>query len=73
MRNGLFLLLALLGGCVSAADCASDWYSTGQRDGRLGAYQADLYAGKCTTTVDRARYDQGWQEGFAQRPRIVAF
>lgn len=73
MRNGLLLLSTLLGGCVSAADCASDWYSTGARDGRLGAYQADLYASKCTTTVDRARYDQGWQEGNAQRPRIIAF
>ena len=73
MRNTLLVLPALLGGCVSAADCAGDWYSTGQRDGRLGAYQADLYAGKCTTTVDRARYEEGWQEGFAQRPRIVAF
>ena len=73
MRNALLALATLLGGCVSAADCNSDWYSTGQRDGRLGAYQADLYAGKCTTAVDRARYDQGWQEGFAQRPRIVSF
>jgi hypothetical protein len=73
MRNALLLLCVLLGGCVSAADCASDWYTTGQRDGRLNAYQAELYASHCTTTVDRARYDQGWQEGFAQRPRIAAF
>jgi hypothetical protein len=73
MRHLLLLSLALLGGCVSAADCNSDWYSTGQRDGRLGAYQAGLYASHCTTTVDTARYDQGYEEGFAQRPRIAAF
>jgi len=73
MRNPLFLSLALLGGCVSAADCASDWYSTGQRDGRLGAYQAQLYVSHCSGPVDTSRYDQGWQEGFAQRPRISAF
>ena len=73
MKNTLLVLVALLGGCVSAADCNSDWHSTGQRDGRLGAYQADLYASKCTTTVDRSRYDAGWQEGVAQRPRIAAF
>jgi hypothetical protein len=73
MRNALLLSLALLGGCVSAADCASDWYSTGQRDGRLGAYQAQLYVSKCSGPVDTSRYDEGWQEGVAQRPRIAAF
>ena len=73
MRHALLLLLALLGGCVSAADCNSDWYSTGQRDGRLGSYQAGLYASRCTTTVDTASYDKGWEEGNAQRPRISSF
>jgi len=73
MRNALLLSLALLGGCVSAADCASDWHSIGQRDGRLGAYQAQLYVSKCPGPVDTSRYDAGWQEGVAQRPRIAAF
>lgn len=73
MRYALLLFVALLGGCVSAADCTSDWYSTGQRDGRLGAHQAELYASRCTTAVDTARYNQGYEEGFAQRPRISAF
>jgi len=73
MRNALLVLAALLGGCVSAADCASDWRSTGQRDGRLGAYQAQLYVSRCPGPVDTSRYDEGWQEGSAQRPRIAAF
>ena len=71
MRNTVLLLLVPLAGC--AADCTSDWYEPGARDGRLGAYQADLYASRCTGPVDRARYDEGWRAGADQRPRIMAF
>jgi hypothetical protein len=73
MRTLLLFSSLLLCGCVSTADCTSDWHATGQRDGRLGAYQADLYASRCAGGVDTARYNQGWQEGSAQRPRISSF
>ena len=64
---------ALLAGCAtSAADCNSDWYDIGARDGRLGATpQADYYVSRCTGPVDRARYASGWEAGFAQRPSPV--
>jgi hypothetical protein len=71
MRAALLATLLLLAGC--AADCGPDWYEIGARDGRLGAYQAQLYASRCSVPVDNARYDEGWQAGAAQRPRIVAF
>ncbi len=70
MRTALLPML-LLAGC--AADCGPDWYEIGARDGRLGAYQAGIYARRCSVPVDTARYDEGWRAGFDQRPRIVAF
>lgn len=70
MRAALLPVL-LLSGC--AVDCGPDWYDIGARDGRLGAYQAQLYASRCSTPVDTQRYDEGWQAGAAQRPRIIAF
>jgi hypothetical protein len=57
-----------LGAC--AADCGSDWYAIGQRDGRLGAQpQADIYAARCGGQIDRGRYAEGWQSGADMRPR----
>lgn len=59
----------LLAGCATSADCGSDWYAVGERDGRLGAQpQGDYYASRCAGPVDRARYASGWQAGYAQRP-----
>ena len=59
-----------LAGCATGAKtCSADWYQTGQRDGRLGATpQADYYAARCAGAVDRARYQSGWEDGYAQRP-----
>jgi len=64
------LVAAALGGCATASkDCSANWYETGQRDGRLGATpQADYYAARCAGAVDRARYQSGWEDGYAQRP-----
>ena len=57
------------GGCATSGDCGPDWYAVGARDGRLGARpQAELYAGRCAGKVDAARYADGWQAGFDQRP-----
>jgi len=57
-------------GCaITAADCGPDWYAIGARDGRLGARpQAEFYAARCAAQVDTARYVDGWQAGFNERP-----
>lgn len=62
-------------GCASieTADCGPDWYAVGQRDGILGAQpQEEIYARRCGTPVDAARYREGWQDGFSRRPRPTA-
>ena len=61
---------ALTGGCAALpGDCGPDWRAIGQRDGRLGAQsQIDNYARRCGVPVDSAQYNEGWREGFAQRP-----
>jgi hypothetical protein len=66
---------SILAGCVNlgAADCGPDWYSIGQRDGRLGAQpQEENYARRCRGEVDAVRYRDGWQDGFGRRPRPTA-
>lgn len=63
----------LAAGCAGI-DCNSDWYAIGQRDGRIGAEsQAERYAAQCGAQVDRARYAEGLQAGFAMRPRVPSF
>ena len=63
---------AITAGCAGM-DCGPDWYATGQRDGRLGAEsQIERYAARCGQ-VDRERYAEGLQAGFAMRPRIPSF
>ena len=69
-----FLVLAaccvLLGGC--AVNCGADWHQVGLNDGRIGAdLQVERYAASCSG-MERARYEEGWREGFAMRPRIAA-
>lgn len=67
---------AILAGCaaIGTTDCGSDWYAIGQRDGRLGANpQIDAYAARCGGQVDRARYAEGWDAGWAMRPRVPSF
>jgi hypothetical protein len=75
MKKALTVAMSLfaLTGCASL-DCGSDWYATGQRDGRLGAdSQVENYAGRCGGNVDRARYAEGWESGWAMRPRVSSF
>jgi hypothetical protein len=65
-------LFAAVTGCAAAAsaDCGPDWFSIGQRDGVLGAQPQDqFYAARCGGGVDAVRYREGWQDGFARRPR----
>ena len=71
MRAYALIVLALLGGCasVSSMDCGGNWFSIGERDGRLGATpQAGLYASRCGVAVDEQRYSDGWRAGYARRP-----
>ena len=64
---------ALMAGCA-ATDCGPDWYSIGQRDGRIGAdSQIDGYAARCSGQVDRQRYEEGRQSGLTMRPRVPSF
>jgi hypothetical protein len=74
-NSGIALALAtVLGaGCVQMAESecrASDWYQLGYRDGMYGIQrQDDVYAHECGKvsggpSPDRARYAQGWQEGW---------
>jgi len=67
---------AIMAGCAGTGgiDCGADWYSIGQRDGRLGAdSQAGRYAERCSGQLDRQRYEEGLQSGLAMRPRIPSF
>jgi hypothetical protein len=68
MRRWGIVVVTLLGGCVGV-DCGPDWRAVGQRDGRMNAgSQVERYAARCGAPVDRATYEQGYGEGFAQRP-----
>ena len=72
MKYAALLFAAMLGGCASlqGSDCGPNWYAIGQRDGVLDAQpQDESYAGRCASAVDRARYREGWQDGFGRRPR----
>jgi hypothetical protein len=71
MKTALILAASCmtLAGCAGL-DCGSDWYATGQRDGRIGAdSQIENYAARCGGNVDRGRYASGWDDGRAMRPR----
>ncbi|MGH8726053.1 MAG: hypothetical protein ACREU1_14450 [Burkholderiales bacterium] len=69
MRRLAVLCVLVFSGCVGTADCGPDWFAVGSRDGRINAgSQAERYAARCGTPVDTARYDEGYREGFAQRP-----
>ena len=72
MQKALILAAGLtLGGCAGL-ECDTDWFETGRRDGRLGASsQVDSYISRCgAAKVDRARYEEGWEEGRDMRPRL---
>jgi len=69
MRRLSIFAVLLLAGCAGTADCGPDWYSIGQRDGRINAgSQAARYAARCGGTVDEARYREGYADGFSYRP-----
>lgn len=69
MRQISLLAVLMLAGCAGTADCGPDWFSLGQRDGRINAgSQVERYAARCTGSVDRERYAAGYADGFSQRP-----
>ena len=73
-RNSAAVIAAslLIGACapMSEGECRSaDWYQLGYRDGIYGIQRQDeVYAFQCgkasAPAPDRARYAQGWQEGW---------
>ena len=68
-RLAILAGLALAGCAAGGVDCGPDWRSVGQRDGRINAgSQVQNYAARCATPVDAAAYEEGYREGFAQRP-----
>jgi hypothetical protein len=73
MRTTVVITLTTLfiGGCATGADCGTDPFQLGRRDGRLGAgldAQADIYGARCGAPIDRTRYAEGYREGFRERP-----
>ena len=59
-------------GCASVGiECqGTDWYQLGQRNGILDARgEAERIAASCGNAFDRARYQEGFQEGFSRRAR----
>ena len=63
------LAVLVLSGCAGITDCGPDWFAIGQRDGRINAgSQAERYAARCSGSVDRDRYAEGYAEGFSHRP-----
>ena len=70
MRLSIVLFCSLLGACASN-DCATGSFEVGQRDGMLGANQAERLAAKCGGSFDSARYAEGYRETFSRRPPPV--
>ena len=74
VRPLLVVMLAALAvwGCAGAGiECqGTDWYQLGQRHGILDARgEAERIAASCGNAFDRARYQEGFQEGFSRRAR----
>jgi len=74
MRRGATLCVLVLAGCAGggagSSDCGPDWFLVGERDGRVNTgSQIEHYAARCGVPVDRGRYEEGYREGFSQRPR----
>jgi hypothetical protein len=63
----------LVGGCAGIDCQGTDWYALGQRDGMLDARsQIERYLDQCGNAADAARWQAGFNEAFARRPRPVS-
>jgi hypothetical protein len=74
LRSLLAVALAALAvwGCAGpTVQCqGTDWHELGQRNGILDARgEAERYASACGNAFDRARYQEGFQDGFSRRAR----
>jgi hypothetical protein len=69
----LTLAVFVVSGCAAVAgiECqGTDWHELGQSHGILDARgEAERIASKCGNAFDRARYQEGFQEGFSRRAR----
>jgi hypothetical protein len=72
-RFALTFAALVVSGCASGPgiECqGTDWYQLGQRHGILDARgEAERIATTCGNAFDRARYQEGFQEGFSRRAR----
>jgi hypothetical protein len=63
----------VVSGCAGGPgiECqGTDWYPLGQNHGILDARgEAERIAATCGNAFDRARYQEGFQEGFSRRAR----
>jgi hypothetical protein len=71
VRHILFLVLIAVSGCagMGAADCG-DAYELGQRHGMLAADESDRLAARCGASFDKARYSDGYSDGFSRRGKV---
>jgi hypothetical protein len=67
----LLLCVLVLSGCagMGTADCG-DAYQTGQNHGMLGVDESDRLAARCGASFDRARYADGYSDGFSRRGKV---
>jgi hypothetical protein len=68
------LLLAVSGCAGGVVECHGvSWYRLGLDDGQAGAEgERQRYAASCGSDFDAARYQQGFQDGLARRPKPPA-
>jgi len=71
MRKILLPALLALAGCagVNTADCG-DAYQVGQNHGMLAVDESDRLAARCGASFDRARYSEGYSDGFSRRGKV---
>lgn len=75
-RFALPLCAVLLSACAGApgGECHGEsWYRLGLNDGMQDAQaEAKRYEASCGNEFDRARYQEGYRDGLARRPKPPA-
>lgn len=71
MRVTFLLCLLAASGCatMNAADCGNA-YEVGQNHGMLAVNESDRLAAQCGASFDKARYLEGYSDGFARRGKV---
>ena len=69
MRVTFLLCLLAASGCASVNECG-DPYQAGQTHGMLAADESDRLAARCGPSFDKARYLEGYSDGFSRRGKV---